>query len=169
MFDYLSKRAVCSVVLCVAFLLFLNGCAGSPIGINRNTHEENVDFLREKPNKEICRGLENGKISVEKNKFNDGRSAMNIRKAFLKISSAAGEVFIERGYSPDYCDDPDQYEKVFIADNASCFSNISNNISKSEEGSSLDIQRKEDNEINDLLKKKNNSEICFAINKSTEV
>lgn len=163
MFDFLSKKAVYSVLLCAAFLLFLSGCAGSPARINRMSHEEIVDAAHDKTNRQICEKLISAERNLEKYKDKSGFFAEEIKEACLRVKDAARTIFIERGYSADYCDDPDQYEKVFIADNASYFYEIGKNVSKSEEGSSLDIQSKKDNEINELLRKKNNSEICFAL------
>ena len=97
------------LILAFCFIV-LAGCAGSPIRLNINNHDQNVNFLRSKSNNEICQGLEEGRELAAK--YQKKGKTFIFKGADENYQAAASDIFIERGYDPDYCSDPEKYEYI---------------------------------------------------------
>jgi hypothetical protein len=83
----------------------LAACAGSPARFNIRSHDGNVQHVNTKNNKEICAALEKAKKTAARY----SKDSL-IAKAENDFRAAAEEVFVKRGYSSNYCENPDKSE-----------------------------------------------------------
>lgn len=94
-------------LMLVTIAFSLTGCIGSPVWLNKNSHQDIVNFLSEMPNQKICKGLEKGK-----NKAQNSPNDIETHTAIKKAVAASEEVFSDRGYDKNYCNDPEKYEQL---------------------------------------------------------